>query len=183
KPSIITHKQENSNSKQERTKEHIMRRTQDYTSQRSTSMAIVGGSILEVMDDLIKEIAMFLDEFYAREHPRPCHKAKKGWIKELCLKHRINFVALQETKMESINLFTIKSLWGNFTFEYATSSSVGNFEDLQDFNSIEFLELSQKAKARWAIEGDENSKYFHGILNNKRSQLAIRGILIDEIRL
>ncbi|GKD81906.1 hypothetical protein Tco_1348745, partial [Tanacetum coccineum] len=27
--------------------------------------------------------------------------------------------------------------------------------------------------------GDENSKYYHGILNKKRSQLAIRGILVD----
>ncbi|GKD00168.1 hypothetical protein Tco_1170442, partial [Tanacetum coccineum] len=30
------------------------------------------------------------------------------------------------------------------------------------------------------LEGDENSKYYHGILNKKRSQLAIHGILIDE---
>ncbi|GKB42380.1 RNA-directed DNA polymerase, eukaryota, reverse transcriptase zinc-binding domain protein [Tanacetum coccineum] len=30
-----------------------------------------------------------------------------------------------------------------------------------------------------AIEGDENSKYYHAILNKKRSQLAIRGILVD----
>ncbi|GJZ41695.1 RNA-directed DNA polymerase, eukaryota [Tanacetum coccineum] len=41
------------------------------------------------------------------------------------------------------------------------------------------LDLAQKAKVRWAIEGDENSKYFHGIINKKRSQLAIRGVLID----
>ena len=27
--------------------------------------------------------------------------------------------------------------------------------------------------------GDENSKYFHGILNKKISQLVIRGILVD----
>ncbi|GJR53713.1 RNA-directed DNA polymerase, eukaryota, partial [Tanacetum coccineum] len=30
-----------------------------------------------------------------------------------------------------------------------------------------------------AIEGDENSKYFHGIINKKRSQLAIRGVLVE----
>ncbi|GKE13507.1 RNA-directed DNA polymerase, eukaryota [Tanacetum coccineum] len=30
-----------------------------------------------------------------------------------------------------------------------------------------------------AIEGDENSKFFHGIINKKRSQLAIRGVLVD----
>ncbi|GJX34952.1 RNA-directed DNA polymerase, eukaryota [Tanacetum coccineum] len=39
---------------------------------------------------------------------------------------------------------------------------------------IKFLD-----QVRWSIEGDENSKYFHGILNKKRSQLAIRGVLVD----
>ncbi|GJS73051.1 hypothetical protein Tco_0705892 [Tanacetum coccineum] len=28
-------------------------------------------------------------------------------------------------------------------------------------------------------KGDENTKFFHGILNSKRSQLAIRGTLVD----
>nr|GFA44023.1 RNA-directed DNA polymerase, eukaryota [Tanacetum cinerariifolium] len=41
------------------------------------------------------------------------------------------------------------------------------------------VEISQKAKIRWSIEGDENSKYFHGIMNKKRSQLAIRGTLAN----
>ncbi|GKG00978.1 hypothetical protein Tco_0305683 [Tanacetum coccineum] len=40
-------------------------------------------------------------------------------------------------------------------------------------------ELSQKSKIRWSIEGDENSKFFHNIINKKRAQLAIRGILVD----
>nr|GEX00459.1 RNA-directed DNA polymerase, eukaryota [Tanacetum cinerariifolium] len=40
-------------------------------------------------------------------------------------------------------------------------------------------EMAQKAKVRWAIEGDENSKYFHGILNNKRSHLAIRVAVME----
>ncbi|GJX11691.1 RNA-directed DNA polymerase, eukaryota [Tanacetum coccineum] len=38
-----------------------------------------------------------------------------------------------------------------------------------DFNEI-----------KWAIEGDENSKFFYGIINRKRSTLAIRGIMVDE---
>ncbi|GKC65195.1 hypothetical protein Tco_1097793, partial [Tanacetum coccineum] len=45
---------------------------------------------------------------------------------------------------------------------------------------MQSVEVAQKAKIKWAIEGDENSKYYHGILNKKRSQLAVRGILIDE---
>nr|GEW06345.1 putative RNA-directed DNA polymerase, eukaryota, reverse transcriptase zinc-binding domain protein [Tanacetum cinerariifolium] len=46
--------------------------------------------------------------------------------------------------------------------------------DLQELNNRNAIEISQKAKIRWSIEGDENSKYFHGIMNKNRSQLAIR---------
>ncbi|GJQ93066.1 RNA-directed DNA polymerase, eukaryota [Tanacetum coccineum] len=52
-------------------------------------------------------------------------------------------------------------------------------KELQDFNKSSSLDTAQKAKIRWAIEGDENSKFFHGIINKKRSQLAIRGVLAD----
>ncbi|GJT14516.1 hypothetical protein Tco_0861558 [Tanacetum coccineum] len=41
------------------------------------------------------------------------------------------------------------------------------------------METSQKAKIKWAIEGDEKSKYYHGILNKKRNQLSIRGVLME----
>nr|GEY17020.1 RNA-directed DNA polymerase, eukaryota [Tanacetum cinerariifolium] len=37
----------------------------------------------------------------------------------------------------------------------------------------------QKAKVKWAIEGDENSKFFHEIINKRRSQLAIRGVFVN----
>ncbi|GJV11447.1 RNA-directed DNA polymerase, eukaryota [Tanacetum coccineum] len=50
-------------------------------------------------------------------------------------------------------------------------------KELIDITSKEAIDISQKAKIRWSIEGDENSKYFHGIINSKRSHLSIRGIL------
>ncbi|GJT88339.1 hypothetical protein Tco_1070056 [Tanacetum coccineum] len=37
----------------------------------------------------------------------------------------------------------------------------------------------QKAKVRWAIEGDENSKYFHAIINKKRANLSVKGVMVD----
>ncbi|GJV01597.1 RNA-directed DNA polymerase, eukaryota, reverse transcriptase zinc-binding domain protein [Tanacetum coccineum] len=52
-------------------------------------------------------------------------------------------------------------------------------KELHDLNSKTSLDLLQKAKIRWAIEGDEKPKYFHGIIDKKRSQLAIRGVLVD----
>nr|GEV01449.1 RNA-directed DNA polymerase, eukaryota [Tanacetum cinerariifolium] len=37
----------------------------------------------------------------------------------------------------------------------------------------------QKARIQWAIEEDENSKFFHGIINRKRANLAIKGVMVD----
>ncbi|GJW13142.1 RNA-directed DNA polymerase, eukaryota, reverse transcriptase zinc-binding domain protein [Tanacetum coccineum] len=51
--------------------------------------------------------------------------------------------------------------------------------DLQAINKKDSVDLAQKAKVKWAIEGDENTKFFHGIVNKKRRHLAIKGILID----
>lgn len=39
--------------------------------------------------------------------------------------------------------------------------------------------MSQKSKIKWSIEGDEKSKYYHGIINQRRSQLAITSAKVD----
>nr|GEW64246.1 RNA-directed DNA polymerase, eukaryota [Tanacetum cinerariifolium] len=80
-----------------------------------------GGSFLQVMDEIVK-----VGQTIGYNMEGVGHKAKKGWIKELCLKHRVDFLALQETKIEQMELFTIKDLWANFTFDYACSPSIGN---------------------------------------------------------
>ncbi|GKA65245.1 RNA-directed DNA polymerase, eukaryota, reverse transcriptase zinc-binding domain protein [Tanacetum coccineum] len=54
-------------------------------------------------------------------------------------------------------------------------------KSLQDMENLQSLETAQKAKIKWAIEGDENSRYYHGVLNKKRNQLNIRGILVEGI--
>ncbi|GKA24355.1 RNA-directed DNA polymerase, eukaryota [Tanacetum coccineum] len=41
-------------------------------------------------------------------------------------------------------------------------------KELQDLISSASLDVAQKAKICWSIKGDENSKYFHGVLNKKR---------------
>ncbi|GJS46359.1 hypothetical protein Tco_0596480 [Tanacetum coccineum] len=51
---------------------------------------------------------------------------------------------------------------------------------LTTLKKIESFELAQKAKVKWSIAGDENSKYFHGIINKQRNNIAIRGILVDD---
>ncbi|GJW71739.1 RNA-directed DNA polymerase, eukaryota [Tanacetum coccineum] len=51
--------------------------------------------------------------------------------------------------------------------------------DLINLEKIESIELAQKAKLKWSIEGDENSKIFHGCINKKRNNMAIRGVIVD----
>ncbi|GKA06654.1 RNA-directed DNA polymerase, eukaryota [Tanacetum coccineum] len=76
-----------------------------------------GGSILELMDELV---ACGQAMGYSLGN-----KAKRRWINELCHKHRINFVSLQETKAEDIDLFSIKEVWGNYSFQHVIGPSVG----------------------------------------------------------
>nr|GEV92352.1 RNA-directed DNA polymerase, eukaryota [Tanacetum cinerariifolium] len=46
--------------------------------------------------------------------------------------------------------------------------------NLLNVTEMEAKDRYQKSKVKWAIKGDENSKFFHGIINKRRSQLAIR---------
>nr|GEU53015.1 hypothetical protein [Tanacetum cinerariifolium] len=70
-----------------------------------------GGSMIQLMDGLVK---VGLGQ-----------KTKKDWVKELCINNKVNFLSLQETKMEEMQLFNIKVCWGNFNFDHTYSPSVG----------------------------------------------------------
>ncbi|GJW40271.1 RNA-directed DNA polymerase, eukaryota, partial [Tanacetum coccineum] len=50
---------------------------------------------------------------------------------------------------------------------------------LHDIKTSDARDYMQKAKIQWAIEGDENSNFFHGIINRKRANLAIKGVMVD----
>ncbi|GJX01702.1 RNA-directed DNA polymerase, eukaryota [Tanacetum coccineum] len=53
-------------------------------------------------------------------------KAKKDWVRELAMKHKVNFLSIQETKIEEIDLFSICNCWGNYSYDFLYSNSVGN---------------------------------------------------------
>nr|GEY85064.1 RNA-directed DNA polymerase, eukaryota [Tanacetum cinerariifolium] len=67
-------------------------------------------------------------------------------------------------------------------FDYGPSPFRRRLEilkNLHDINSANARDYMQKDKIQWAIEGDENSKFFHGIINRKRVNLAIKGVMAD----
>nr|GEW86343.1 RNA-directed DNA polymerase, eukaryota, reverse transcriptase zinc-binding domain protein [Tanacetum cinerariifolium] len=49
-----------------------------------------------------------------------------------------------------------------------------------EIDRLETKDIAQKAKIKWAIEGDENTSFFYSMLKKKRRQLAIKGILKNE---
>ncbi|GJZ31173.1 RNA-directed DNA polymerase, eukaryota [Tanacetum coccineum] len=97
---------------------HEVQGMENSLSKRSSE----GGSILEVIDDVIK-----VDQSM-RFSMEGClgSKAKKDWIKELNNKHKVNFLSVQETKLDCISDMDVKVLWGNYKFEYTISEAVGN---------------------------------------------------------
>nr|GEX46475.1 RNA-directed DNA polymerase, eukaryota [Tanacetum cinerariifolium] len=48
-------------------------------------------------------------------------------------------------------------------------------------NFIVVFETWIPNKMKWAVEGDENSKFFHSIVNRKRANLTIKGIMVDGV--
>nr|GFB55397.1 RNA-directed DNA polymerase, eukaryota [Tanacetum cinerariifolium] len=52
-------------------------------------------------------------------------------------------------------------------------------QQLQEIKSLDSSEHLQKAKIQWAIEGDENFKFFHGGINRRRSSLTVKGVMVE----
>nr|GEW30083.1 RNA-directed DNA polymerase, eukaryota [Tanacetum cinerariifolium] len=67
----------------------------------------------------------------------------------------------------------------NAIFVSVEPPQLRSFERGVDIFSVEMRESIQKAKFKWAIEGDENSKFFHGMINRKRANLAVKGVMIE----
>ncbi|XP_022042270.1 uncharacterized protein LOC110944934 [Helianthus annuus] len=52
---------------------------------------------------------------------------------------------------------------------------------LAEFDRIKNMDIRQKSRARWALEGDENSTFFHQIINSNISTNRINGLMVDNI--
>ena len=66
-------------------------------------------------------------------------KAKKEWIKEINFKHNINFLTLQETKMDKISHMDIKFIWGNSNYQFVVSDRLGTRGVFYVYGNLQFL--------------------------------------------
>ncbi|GJZ32761.1 RNA-directed DNA polymerase, eukaryota, reverse transcriptase zinc-binding domain protein [Tanacetum coccineum] len=51
---------------------------------------------------------------------------KRKWIKNLCFQQGVSFLGVQETLMTQVKLFHLKSMWGNYQFDFACSTAQGH---------------------------------------------------------
>ncbi|GJZ37002.1 RNA-directed DNA polymerase, eukaryota [Tanacetum coccineum] len=99
----------------------------DISSTRIANKMHKGGSILSVLDDMIRVgQSMGYDMILSLNIQGLGNKTKKEWVKELNNKHKINFLALQETKIDCISHMDVKFLWGNSNYQFVASDSIGN---------------------------------------------------------
>ncbi|KAK1425813.1 hypothetical protein QVD17_21174 [Tagetes erecta] len=47
---------------------------------------------------------------------------------------------------------------------------------LLELENLKWKDLKQKSRSRWALEGDENTSFFHGIINARMASNRIHGI-------
>nr|GEW02363.1 RNA-directed DNA polymerase, eukaryota [Tanacetum cinerariifolium] len=78
-----------------------------------------GGSVLEVLEEVIKMNILSINVQGLG------NKTKKEWIKELSSKSNLNFLAIQETKLEKISQMDVKFMWGDSNFDFVYSESLG----------------------------------------------------------
>nr|GEX77069.1 RNA-directed DNA polymerase, eukaryota [Tanacetum cinerariifolium] len=75
----------------------------------------------------VKEVSKGNSEFrHSHNHKGLGHKTKNEWVREFNLQHKVNFLALQETKMDRITHMDVKFIWGNSNYQFVSSDSVGN---------------------------------------------------------
>ncbi|XP_021971599.1 uncharacterized protein LOC110866761 [Helianthus annuus] len=50
---------------------------------------------------------------------------------------------------------------------------------LQFIEDMKSKDLKQKARTRWAMEGDANTAFFHGLVNKRKSSNGIHGLMLN----
>nr|KAJ0218409.1 hypothetical protein LSAT_V11C300144270 [Lactuca sativa] len=52
------------------------------------------------------------------------------------------------------------------------------FHRIIELEKMAVTDLKQRSRIRWAVDGDENTRFFHGYVNNKQCKNRIHGLVI-----
>nr|GEY32107.1 RNA-directed DNA polymerase, eukaryota [Tanacetum cinerariifolium] len=98
----------------------------------------------------------------------------RGWLST----YRLNSRGALAKLKEDLRMFDEAIDKGNSPVEMV-HKRLKTLNKIQQVNNTHMSEVAQKAKIKWVVEGDENTKFFHGMLNKKRNQRSIQGIMVN----
>lgn len=107
-------------------------------------------------------------------------KALKGAIKSWRDKDKIKEEANLSAASKKVEILEQIAESRPLTVEERKERAVSRME-IKRFERAKAFDLLQKARIRWVTEGDENSKFFHGIINVKRARNRINGLDFDGV--
>ncbi|GJW08293.1 hypothetical protein Tco_1570716 [Tanacetum coccineum] len=126
-----------------------------------------------------------LDRSWSDHNPILLHRKKSDFVPVLLKKFHSWFDRIDFDDI-------VKEAWSNI-IEEKIDAGCANDEDralcvnrLQELDGLEKLEsmyLVQKARVKWEVEGDENSKFLHGIINSRRKSQMIQCIMHEGVRI
>ncbi|XP_035830838.1 uncharacterized protein LOC110866714 [Helianthus annuus] len=100
----------------------------------------------------------------------------KAWIKE----ERVRTVGIYLSSKNRIS--NLEKLAETRTLDVRELSERAEcINNVLEVDRRKLLDSRQKSRARWALEGDENSAFFHNIINSNISNNRINGLMIDGV--
>ncbi|GKB32575.1 hypothetical protein Tco_0871976 [Tanacetum coccineum] len=91
----------------------------------------------------------------------------------------------KEISQKQDTMMALKNLNDKIEAGYASiedrDSRIKLLHEIDKFDSFEAVDSIQKARIKWDVEGDENSKFFHSLINQKRRNNSINGIMHEAL--
>ncbi|GJW70587.1 hypothetical protein Tco_0127504 [Tanacetum coccineum] len=112
-------------------------------------------------------------------------KVYHSWFNREALKPKIRLryatLRSKEISQNQDTMMALKTLDDKIEVGYASiedrDSRIKLLHEIDKFDSFKAMDSIQKARIKWDVEGDENSKFFHRLINQKRKNNSINGIM------
>ncbi|GJS68653.1 RNA-directed DNA polymerase, eukaryota, reverse transcriptase zinc-binding domain protein [Tanacetum coccineum] len=109
---------------------------------------------------------------------------KRRWVRDLCNLYKVNFLAIQETKMLHVDLWLLRQVCGNSNFDFASSSarglSGGNVHDGIVMVMGDFNEVRVAGERFGSVFNDRQAKIFNEFILDASLIDILLGVVLEK---